>query len=230
MNKLTRLSLLAILAGSAFAAEAPQYNVISLQAEARRDVPNDLAQATLYVEFSDASAATLSDKLNRAATDALKIAKAYPGVKASSGNNNVYPVYNNKNKADGWRGRADIRLESTDFKAVAELIGKLQNNMQLDGMSFGVAPATREKVETELIDEAVKAFRGRADVVKKSVGGKGYKLVNISVNTSGSYPQPMARPRMYAAKAMMSAEVAAPPMEGGDSQVVVGVAGSIQVE
>ncbi|HEY9102991.1 SIMPL domain-containing protein [Chitinimonas sp.] len=231
MKQIARLTLLAALAGSALATELPQpqYNVVSLQAEARREVQNDLALATLYVEFSDANAAVLSDKLNRSAADALKVAKGYPTVKSATGNNSVYPVYNNKNKADGWRGRAEIRLESADFKALAELVGKLQNTLQLDGVSFGVSAAAREKVETELIDEAVKAFRSRADVVKKSIGGKSYKLVNISVNTSGNYPQPVPRQRLFAAKAMM-ADAAPPPMEGGDSQVVVGVAGSIQIE
>jgi predicted secreted protein len=230
MKKLARLTALALLAGSAFASEAVLFNVVSLQAEARREVPNDLAQASLYVEFSDANAAQLSDKLNRALSDGLKAAKAYPTVKAANGGNSVYPLYGKSNKAEGWRGRAEVRLESTDFKALAELVGKLQSNMQLGGMSFGVSPATMEKAETELIDEAVRAFRSRAEVVKQSVGGKGYKLVNLSVNTQGGYaPPPIMRAKAGFARAE-AMDVAAPPMEAGQSQVTVGVAGSIQVE
>ncbi|QNM95586.1 SIMPL domain-containing protein [Chitinimonas koreensis] len=228
MNKIARMTAAVLLAGGVLAAEAPQYNVISLQAEARREIQNDLAQATLYAEFSDANAAALSDRLNRAQAEAVKLAKTYPNVKVSTSGNNVYPVYNNKNKAEGWRGRAEVRLEATDFKALAELIGKLQNNMQLAGVNFGVSPALRDKVETELIDQAVQAFRNRATVVQKSVGGKGYRLVNLNVNTgAGGGPRP--RVEFYAAKAAM-ADAAPPPMEGGDSQVVVDVSGSIQVD
>ncbi|QDQ25545.1 DUF541 domain-containing protein [Chitinimonas arctica] len=228
MKRIPLLIASALLAGQAFAAETIQYNIVGLQAEARREVPNDLAQASLYVEFSDASAAILADKLNRATAEAIKIAKTYPAVKVSSGSNGVYPIYNNKNKAEGWRGRSDIRLESTDFKAAAELIGKLQANMQLAGVSFGVAPATRERVETELIDEAVKAFRGRAEVVRKSVGGGSYKLVNLSVNSGGYAPQPPML--MKAMRGGMAAEMAPPPMEAGDSQVQVGVSGTIEIQ
>ncbi|WP_269533373.1 SIMPL domain-containing protein [Chitinimonas sp. BJYL2] len=220
---------LLMLAGLGQAAEQPHYNVVNLQAEVRRAVPNDLAQASLYVEFSDPSAAVLADKLNRAAADALRIAKAYGAVKVSMGGNHVYPLYNSKNKAEGWRGRAEVRVESKDFKVLAELIGKLQTQMQLGGMSFSVAADTREKMETALMGEAINAFRARADAAQRSLGGKGYKLVNISINTSGSYPQPVQRAPMLMAKSMV-AEMAPPPMEGGESEVVVGVAGSVQID
>ncbi|PHV12982.1 SIMPL domain-containing protein [Chitinimonas sp. BJB300] len=231
MNRIARLTLLALLAGGALAEDTIAYNIVSLQADARREVQNDLAQASLYVEFSETNPASLSDRLNRALSDGLKVAKAYPGVKSANGGNSVYPLYGKNNKAEGWRGRAEIRLESTDFKALAELVGKLQANMQLGGMSFAVSPTTMEKAETELIDEAVKAFRGRAEVVKRSVGGKGYKLVSINVNTQGGgyAPPPMMRAKvgMLRAEAM---DAAPPPMEGGQSVVTVGVSGSIQIE
>lgn len=224
------IALALLAATSAMAAESvqPQYNVVSLQAEARRDMANDLVQANLYVEMSDANAATLSDKLNRATAEAIKIAKSYASIKVATSNNSVYPLYN-KNKADGWRGRSDIRLESTDLKATAELISKLQTTMQLGGVSFAISPAAREKVETELIDEAVKAFRLRADVAKKSIGGASYKLVNLAINTSPAAPGQMYRPTLMRASIAM-ADAAPPPMEAGDSQIVVGVSGSIEIQ
>ncbi|MGQ5521882.1 SIMPL domain-containing protein [Chitinimonas sp. PSY-7] len=232
MNRIARVALVGLLATSALAEETIAYNIVSLQAEARREVQNDLAQASLYAEFSDPNAAQLSDKLNRALSDGLKVAKAYASVKAANGGNSVYPLYGKNNRAEGWRGRVEIRLESTDFKALAELVGKLQTNMQLGGMSFSVSPTALEKAETELIDEAVKAFRSRAEVVKRSVGGRGYKLVNMNVNTQGGggyAPPPMMRAKvgMMRAEAM---DAAPPPMEGGQSVVTVGVAGSIQID
>jgi predicted secreted protein len=217
------------LTAPALAADPVQYNMVSLTADVQRSVSNDLAQASVYAEFSDASAATLSDKLNRTLADALKAAKPYAGVKAAVAGNNVYPLYNRNNKAESWRGRVELRLESTDFKAMAELIGKLQANMQLGDMRFGMASATREKVESELIDEAVKAFHSRADLLRKSLGDKNYKLVNLTLNTQGSGLQPV--PRVFAMKAQaMAADVAPPPMEGGQSEVSVSVNGTVQME
>jgi predicted secreted protein len=225
------LTLLAawLAIGVVQAAEPVQYNMVSLTAEVQNTLPNDLAQATVYAEFSDASASALSDRLNRALADGLRVAKPFATVKAAAAGNSVYPVYNRNNKADGWRGRVDIALESTDFKAMAELIGKLQTGMQLGEMRFGLSPASREKVESALIDEAVKAFYGRADLVKKSLGSQHYKLVNLTVNTQSGGLQ--AAPRVMAMKAQaMAADVAPPPMEGGRSDMTVSVNGTVQME
>ena len=61
-----------------------------------------------------------------------------------------------------WRGRAEIVLSSQDFKQTSELVAKLQNQMQLQGVSFQVSDAQRQKVENELYVEASKAFQQRA--------------------------------------------------------------------
>lgn len=216
-----------LLAASASAA-ALDYNQVSLQAEARRDIPNDLARAVLFVEFSDPNPANLADRLNRAASDGFRVAKAYPNVKAESAGTTTYPLYNRNNRAEGWRGRAEIRVESTDFKALGELLGKLQASMQLGQVSFGVAPASRDRAEDALTDEAIQAFRQRALRLQQSLGGKGYRIVALNVGTQGQY----APPPVFAMRAMAApaAEVAAPPMEGGQTQVTVTVQGTIQID
>jgi len=217
------------VASYAQAAEPVQYNMVSLSAEAHRQVVNDEATATLYIESNDANAANLSDLLNRTTADALRQAKAYAPVKAWVAGNSVFPVYTPKNKPDGWRGRAEIRLQSTDFKALAGLISKLQSTMQLADLNFDLSTASREHIETELIDEAVRAFHSRADVVAHSLSATHYKLVSMNVNTQGGVryqPQMMAKSFAMAA----SAPVSEPPMESGQSQVTVGINGTVQVE
>jgi len=229
MNRLCMMLVAAgLLASTAVAAEPVPYNMVSLSAEAHRQVANDEATALLYIESNDQNAAALSDLLNRTTSDALRVAKSYGAVKASVAGNRVYPVYTPKNKPDGWRGRAEIRLQSTDFKAMAELIGKLQASMQLADLSFDLSTASREHVETELIDEAVHAFHTRADVVAHSLAATHYKLVSMNVNTQGGvrYQPVMAKSFAMAA----AAPVAEPPMEAGQSQVTVGINGTVQVE
>jgi predicted secreted protein len=227
------LALGAVLAAFAAAAqpqlEPPRYNQVDLQAEVSREVQNDLMTAGLYAEANDASAARVADQLNRSTADALKIAGEFKSVKTRSGFTNTFPVYDRAGKLTGWRGRSEIRLESKDFAAMANLIGKLQSSMQLGNVGFTVSPELRRQTENELITEAVAAFRSRAEIAAKAIGGKSYKIRRIGINTGGMFPGP--RPMMAERAVAAAAPAVAPPaFEGGTSMVQVTANGSVEVE
>jgi predicted secreted protein len=216
------------LAATALAADpAPRYNTIELQAEAQREVANDTLNASLYAELNDANPAALANAINKAANEALRVAKDYRSVRVRSGNNQTYPVYAKGNVLQGWRGRAEIRLESKDFEAVSGLIGKLQAGMQLGSLSFSVSPEARRQAENELIAEAIGAFKARAEIVRGALAGRGYKIERLNVNSGSSMPPP--RVPMARAMAAGAPEVAAPNLEGGVSVVTVTVGGAIEV-
>lgn len=205
-----------------------RYNQVELQAEASREVQNDLMHASLYAEVSDPSAARVADQLNRLSAAALKAAGEVAAVKARSGANHTYPVNDRAGKLTGWRGRSEVRLESKDGRAMAALIGTLQASMQLGGVSFTVSPELRRKVENELIDEAVAAFKARADIAAKAIGGRSYRIRRIALGTGGTQPSP--RPLAARAMSLQSAEVAAPVFEAGTSVVNVVASGTVEVE
>ena len=216
------------LAGAAVAADpAPRYNLVELQAEAQRELPNDTVTANLYVELNDANAAALATAVNKAANEALRVAREYRGVRARSGNNQTSPVYAKGNVLQGWRARAEIRLESKDFEAASLLIGKLQGGMQLGSMVFSVSPEARRQAENELIAEAVAAFKARAEIVRGALAGRGYKIQRLNVNNGYSAPPP--RFAMARALAAGAPEAVAPNLEGGVSMVTVTVGGTIEV-
>jgi len=215
---------LAVPCAAAFAAEPPRYNVVEFQAEASREVQNDMLNATLYVELNDASAAALANAINKSVNDALRVAKDYKAVRVRSGGNRTYPVYSKANVLQGWRGRGEIRMESNDFEAASALISKLQANMQLASIGFSVSPESRRTVENQLTVEVVAAFKARAEVLKNALGGRGYKLVRLSVASGHQPPQP----RLAMARAAPS-EVTAPDLEGGVSQIRVTANGSIEI-
>ena len=200
---------------------------MELQAEAQREVPNDTLNAGLYAELNDASPAALSNAINKAANEALRVAKDYKSVRVRSGNNQTYPVYTKGNVLQGWRGRAEIRLESKDFEAASSLIGKLQSGMQLANLSFSVSAEARRQAEDELIVEAIGAFRARAQIVRGALAGRSYKIQRLNLNSGYSGPPPrFAAARMMAAAAP---EVAPPNLESGVSLVTVTAAGAIEV-
>jgi predicted secreted protein len=216
------------LAGTALAADpAPRYNTIELQADAQREVANDTLSASLFVELNDANPAALANAINKAANEALRVARDYKSVRVRSGNNQTYPVYAKGNVLQGWRGRAEIRIESRDFEAASGLIGKLQAGMQLGSLSFSVSPEARRQTENELIAEAIGAFKSRADIVRGALAGRGYKILRLNVNSGSSAPPP--RFAMARALAAGAPEVAAPNLEGGVSLVTVTLGGAIEV-
>lgn len=224
---LTGLCAGCLVVASALAAEQPlRYNTVELQAEAQREIQNDLLNATLYVELNDASPAALANAVNRSVNDALRMAKDYKGVRVRSGNNQAYPVYAKGNVLQGWRARAEIRIESRDFEAASGLIGKLQAGMQLGSLTFSVSPESRRAAENELIGEAIGAFKARAEIVRTALAGRGYKLQRLNVANGYNSPQPrLAMARMATA----GQEVAAPSLEAGVSTVTVSASGAIEI-
>lgn len=222
-----RLFLLVGLLTATAHAEPLNYNVISLDAEARREMANDLMRASLFAEMNDADAAKLANNINNKMHEAKKLAGAYPGIRFSAGDNQTYPVYDQKNRMTGWRSRAEVRLECRDFRQCSELIGKLQSVLQLGSWEFTIADETRQRVESELTSEAIAAFRGKAEVVAKAFKSKNYRIVNMALNSRMPYAPRMA----YAKAGVMAAAEAAPPMaDGGTGSVMVTVNGSIQVQ
>jgi len=225
------LVLATLLTGTAMAADvAPPRNVVNFESQATREVPNDLALATLFVEFTDADPARLAEKVNLALAGGLKLLKQYPTVQSGGTSFATYPLYSSKsNKQEGWRSRGELRVSSKDFAALSKLIGELQKSsgsspMQLAEVRYAVSDEARSKAEEGLIEEGIAQFKRRAGVIQKSMSASNWKMMSMNVNTSGSRPE--MRPMMKSA-AMMDAAPA--PIEGGESRLQVNVSGSIQL-
>lgn len=79
---------------------------------------------------------------------ALNVSRKYPQVKVETGAQSTYPIYDNdSNKLKEWRGRAEIRLESKDFKAASQLVNELQQNFQTQSINFTVSDEQRKKLK-----------------------------------------------------------------------------------
>jgi len=195
-------------------------DVVNLQAEASREVENDQLLAVLAAEAQGANPGELAEAVNRKMAEALKQAREVPGVKLRSGNYQTFPRQGKDGRIDGWQVSQELRLESTDFAAAAKLIGRLQQSLNLRSMSLRLAPETRRAAEDALIAEAVAAFEARAELARKAMKAKSYRVREISIGTAGGAPRPMYE---------MAAARAAVAIEGGVSQVTVNITGSIQL-
>ena len=229
-KKIATLSagLCAVLLTQSALADQPEHRIINLQAEATRSVANDEMQATLYTELNEKDAATLADKINRIVNQAMSTAKSYPKVEIKTGGQNTYPVYNDKQQLVNWRGRAEVILNSKDFKQTSDLIAKLQENMQLGNVNFDVSDEQRNQVESELYIEASKAFQQRAKLLLAPWGASNYELVNLQLNASANRPMPINAAARGAS--FKSANVESQSVEAGNSDITVVANGSIQLK
>lgn len=227
---LTGLLCTTALSTATFAAEneSLNYNVVNVQAEASRQVSNDEMHATLYIEKSNKQPAQLAVQINQLMNEAMSLSRKYPQVKVETGAQSTYPVYDNDSrKLKEWRGRAEIRLESKDFKAASQLINELQQDFQTQSINFTVSDEQRKKVENELMVEASKNFQQRAQLISQAWNKGSYNLVNLNLNTNSYVAQPIM---MRASMAKFATAEAAPAQDvaAGESKITVNANGSIQ--
>jgi predicted secreted protein len=206
------------------AEDTPRYNQIHFQVERSRPVENDRMQAVLSLTAEDDNAARLADQINRSMDAALKTAKARVKVEVRTSSYRTYPVYN-KEKIQRWRATQELLLEGSDFAELGNLIGQLQERLQVTSINFSVSAERRRVVEDELIAQALDAFKQRAELVRKQLAAKGYRIVDVSINTGGAPPVPMMR-----GLAMETASVAPPAVEAGTSTLNVNVGGVIVLQ
>jgi predicted secreted protein len=225
MRKLLLVVLCAPLLGTAQTPET-LFNLVALNAQAEREIPNDLLSATLAAEAEGADPAQLADGVNKAMQRALATAQGYKSVKAQSGAYQTFPVYD-KNRVARWRVRQELRLESANFAAATELVGKLQANLVVTGLNLSVSNEARRKAENALIPEALASFDERARVVRDAMKAKGYRMRDLQVSAGGGAPP---RPMMAMARGMASESIAQPAIEPGSTRIVVTVSGTVQLQ
>jgi predicted secreted protein len=225
---MTLRSLLAalLLAPLTATAQAPDtlFNLVTLNAQAEREVPNDLLSAMLAAEAEGADPALLADEVNRAMQRALATVKSYRAVNARSGSYQTFPVYD-KNRIARWRARQELRLESADFAAATELIGKLQTGMVVAGMTLSVSPQARRQAEDALIPEALAAFEQRARLVRDAMKAKSYRMRDL--NLSSSEP---GRPMYSMARGAAAQPMTQPSVEPGTTRILITVSGTVQLQ
>ncbi|PAU88380.1 hypothetical protein CK507_07490 [Pseudomonas sp. WN033] len=230
MRQLIALPLLLTLTltGTHALADSPRYNQVALRAEVQQSVNHDTLRVTLFAEDQDSDPARLANRITQKLNQGLDSARQVEGIKVSSGNRRSQPVYDEKrSRIVAWRERGEIILEGSDFTALSSLTGRLLSDLSLGDMQFSLSPSSRRATEDELIREAIEAFKARAEIASQSLGGNGYKIVNLNLNTQFMPPILLrSAPKM----AMMAdAEMASPSVEGGQADVTVSADGVIEV-
>jgi predicted secreted protein len=186
-------------------------------------------QVTLFSEAQERDPARLAARITDSLNQAVTRARQVKAVEISLGNRHSYPVYSENGKQIiAWRERAELRLQSPDFAALAQLVAQLPGELQTASMGFSIADSTRRASEDQLLQEAIAAFLARAELATAALGGSAYKLVSLTLGNGGFVP-PM--PMQHARSAMAMADAApVAEIEAGNSRVSLSADGVIEVQ
>lgn len=226
-KKTIAILLLSIVTGPLFAAEINTYNRVTYQVTEQKEVSNDEIMVTMAVERDNQDATKLSDEINRAIKAAIDTVHTYPSVKSSTSDYSIRPVYSRDKHLDHWHGVSSIVLVSQNINDMAVLVQNLQKTLLVKSTRYNVSPERKDKIQTSMIEAALKKFNAKAELISKNMGFKKHRLVNLNINNSGRPPRPV-----YAASRLSatSAEVAAPTFESGTTMIKVNISGTIEMD
>ncbi len=219
--------LLFMFTPALFAAETNSYNRVSYQVTEQQEVANDEITVTMGVERNNQDATKLANEINQLIASASAVIKKSPTIKSSTSDYSIRPVYSRDKRLDHWRGTSSIVLKSRNIKDMVALVQILQKTLLIKSTRYNISAERKEKVETGMIETALKKFNTRAEMVSKGMGFNKYRLVNININNSGNTPRPFYA---MASSNVASADIAPPTFESGQSTLKVIVSGTIEME
>jgi len=203
-------------------------NIFSLSASAVGEAANDLMRARIVAQGEGEDAAELQSQINASMQWAMSRLRPFTTIKTKTLDYQTYPTYDRKRKnIIGWRASQSIQLETDDVKAAGDAILRLQERLQVTGIQFQPKPETRRAMEDQLINDALNAFKQRAQLIRTNIGAPGYTVLEVDVQSHDQFGHQMQRYDASVSRA--SEEWDAPALQGGTSQVTVTVQGRIQL-
>ncbi|MDO9023301.1 SIMPL domain-containing protein [Zwartia sp.] len=229
--KLLRLVLMTLLMSTlSLHASASEGVTAALQASANVQVLQDEVRLVFAHEAQGKTAA----EVNRALTQALEQARGAvsvpAGVSMSSGSFRTSPSYNKDGRPDGWRGRAELVLQSTDFAATEKVAGLLGTQLALASVNFSLSPEKRRITEQTLLKEVAQTFRNKATSAASAFGFDRYKIMSLDFggqNNVGNAPMLM---RSAAASGDQASDPVRFSLDPSLVQVSISVSGKVRFD
>ena len=204
------------------------YDRINLSIVVEEQVKNDILVVEMYALAEGEDSQKLSADVNQRMAKAVKMTKGMADIKAQTLNYRVTPRYQGASsfrdrRLIGWSVRQSLRLSSSNILSLTELVGRLQKVLSVQNMSYEISAPMRKQAEDRLIEQAIKDFSERAELVSKALGKPDYRVVQLNISTSGSRPAPHMRSMAVSSDAM-----SAPAVEAGTAKVRVNINATIE--
>ncbi len=212
---------------SAFA-QSPSGTRLNLDVSVRTKVANDEMLVTFAVERDGVDLAKINEQVLQSLNAALDDVKKTPQIRGKLESVYTNPNYTAQGKQSGWRVRGEISVRSKDLPATANLTGQMAQKLQLTNIQFMLSDEARAGAEKQLLNQAAKAFKAKALDGTSAFGFSKHRLLELNLGSNTNVVvRPMANAR---GKLSESMSASAAPVEGGDSEVILSVSGSIEMQ
>ena len=218
---LVALSALALPAFAQPVASPPAGSgtLVVMTGSAEIELPNDEAVVNFFYEAQDADLAKAQALVNQRVgegTAALK--RADPKAQVETSGYGSFPVYSGSSARNivGWRVRQGVTLMTDNLAALPKTVASAQSMLSVGGIDFRLSKAARERVEGQLIQQAIANLNSRIGAAAQALGVPADRVRIEEVNFGGREggPIPVAAARMAT---MASEGVPAPVFEAGRS-------------
>jgi predicted secreted protein len=185
---------------------APGTTRVTLEVGAEREVNHDAMQAMLTLEADDNNLDRLADTMKQKLDWAVKTAQESPYVQVETGDYRTYPIYDRYDpyRFSHWYAVQELRLKSTQFSALNHVLGNLQGKVLVKSVDFSLSRAARRDTENSLLEEAMKAFRERAQLIQKSFSAGAYRIVSLEIHVLPLPIPPVQTPKSSAGTEVVS--------------------------
>ncbi|TNH03768.1 DUF541 domain-containing protein [Testudinibacter sp. TR-2022] len=199
------LLLVSALPAQAAESTKPEQQV-SFSVQVSRQVERDMMQVVLYAQQSGKTLKEVSpivtQKLNLAVEEAKK-----RQIQTGMTNRRTNISYDKQGKASGWIDYGEITLESQDFTALSDLIASVSEQLAVQNIRFTLSDQKKQSLEKQMTEEALQAFKQKAELISQNLQTKGYQIANLDLGSPSDLGVD-SQPVYYERKAVFSSSEA----------------------
>jgi uncharacterized protein YggE len=213
------LVVLPVLAQPAVPAPPSAGTLVVMTGSAEIEQPNDEAIVNFFFEAQDADLTKAQSLVNQRVGDGTAALKrADPKARIETSGYGSYPVYSSGTNRSivGWRVRQGVTLKTGNLATLTKTVAAAQSTLSVGGIDFRLSKEARERVDAQLIQQAVANLNARVAAAAQALGVPANRVRLEEINFGGSEggPVPVGVARMAT---MSSDAVPAPTFESGRS-------------
>jgi len=200
-------------------------------------VANDEVVITVRVEKEGKRAADVRQYVNRVSGSISRLlekeqARAKKAMSFKTISRSMQPVWHypkqGKRVRTGWKMVQTSEISSKRLGAVPEWLDAVEKvGAHLSRLAFRVSLPLRQRVQRELLTQAVAAFRNKAVVMATAMNAASYRIIRLDTASARA-----PAPRVYRGEMAMMAKSSGAPqpsLSAGENRISVAVSGEIEL-
>jgi len=236
------LSLTLVAASFSSHAQALQASGAQVVVPATGEVtlPNDQVRVTLMIEEQDQDKAAAASRVNQKMTQGIAIVKQKdPTAQLRTRGYFSVAIYadepqhvsNRARPIVGWRIGQYLEVTTSDLARLSSTVAAVQGVLALNGLEFGLTPASIRKLDDALIAAAYQNLRERIEAITRAMGRTAADVVIETLDFDGAGNFVPVAPRAMMMQSAMSAPqvVTEPSFEPGESTLSMRLVGKLRI-